>query len=179
MGFALLLHKTAFRDAVFLRWLESILPTSYCVCGSAFSVEHTSSHMQQLERLLPFTVIMRLGTWQLSSFWGMQWCVPWIWVAKVRQQIKRFQLWTANKDKACLSYCSVTGFCKRTERASLNVVKVFNPFSPSNLKHQLYRKLLYTAYMKRKWCCITSTSVKSNMGSFYPWSSPLLDLKVY
>ena len=131
MGFTL--HTRAFRDAVFLRygWTPPFLPTN-CICGNAFSVEHALSCNRGAFPIRRHNEIRDL-TAELLSHVCYDTCLE---PGLQKLNDERFQLRTANTDDNARLDISANGFWERSERAFFDV-RVFNPFTPSNLKHPL------------------------------------------
>ena len=131
MGFTL--HKRAFRDAIFLRygWTPPFLPTN-CICGKTFSVEHALSCNRGAFPIHRHNEIRDLTAELLSQVCHDDCLEPGL----QKLDNEHFQLRTTNTEDNARLDISAKGFWERSERAFFDV-RVFNPFAPTNLKHQL------------------------------------------
>ena len=143
------LHKTAFHDAVALRygWDPARLP-QHCACGTKFSVEHSFTCPKG-----GFSSIRHNEIWDLTASLLTEVCHE-VEVEPHLQLVtgEQFILASSNtEDGACLDI-SANGFWGgRCEKTYIDV-KVFNPHAPSNRttnaksiyrKHELSKKCLY------------------------------------
>ena len=146
-GFSL--HKTAFQDALALRygWMPSRTP-SHCACGTNFSVDHALSCPKGGFPSIRHNEVRDITAELLSEV-----CHD-VEVEPHLQPLsdERFQQKTANtQDGACLDI-AMNGFWGGRYEKCYTDVRVFNPLAPSNSgttlqscyrKHEITKKRAY------------------------------------
>ena len=131
-GFAL--HKSAFRDALALRygWLPLCTPT-HCACGSTFSVDHALSCPKGGLPSIRHNEIRDLTAKLLTEVCSQVATEPELQPVSPEE----FSLSTANTQDGARLDIDMNGFWGgRSERAFVDV-RVFNPFAPSNISSSL------------------------------------------
>ena len=112
-------------------WTPPFLPTN-CICGKAFSAEHALSCNTGAFPIHCHNEIRDLTAELLTQVCHNVCLEP----SLQKLDNEYFQLRTANTDDNARLDISADGFWERSERAFFDV-RVFNPFAPTNLKHQL------------------------------------------
>ena len=103
-----------------------------CICENAFSVEHAISCNRGAFPIHHHNEIYNLTAELLSQVCHNICLEP----SLQKLNNEHYKLRTANTDDNARLDISADGFWERTERASFDV-RVFHPFVPINLKHQL------------------------------------------
>ena len=126
-GFAL--HKTAFRDAIALRygWPPSQIPTN-CVCGHSFSVQHALSCPRG-----GFPSIRHNELRDITASLLKETCHG-VATEPSLQPItsETFNRTTANRQNGARLDVVANGFWGSSFERAFFDVRVFNPFAPSN-----------------------------------------------
>ena len=132
------LHKTAFRDAIALRyhWLPSACPTS-CACGHSFTIEHALSCPKGGFPSLRHNEVRDLTANLLSEVCNNVVTEPHLQPLSG----ETLQYKTANRyDNARLDIAANGFWGGRFERSYFDV-RIFNPSTPSNQSlHSAYRR---------------------------------------
>ena len=132
------LHKTAFRDAIALRyhWLPSTCPTS-CTCGQSFTIEHALFCPKDGFPSLRHNEVCDLTVNLLSEV-----CNNVVTESHLQPLSgETLQYKTANRDDNARLDIAANGFWGRRFERSYFDVRIFNPNAPSNQPlHSAYRR---------------------------------------
>ena len=144
-----------------------MLPTN-CICGKAFSVEHVLSCNRGAFPIHRHNEIRNLTAELLTQVCHNVCLEP----SLKKLDNEHFQLWTAITDDNARLDISADGFWERSERAFFDV-RVFNPFTSTNFKHQLGS--CYHLHEMERGDSTMNEFGKSNKEALYLWSLPHLE----